>query len=220
MLWDAEIGRPVSGTPKPKSHGSMQLTGARLGRRRTAIGLKITAAGLILGLGSSCALWHRRPPKDAAGGTARGAAPTQAAAGAIANSNGASPGRQLVNQTLAGAGIATDDEVRESASGVGGGNGVPTAAAERRVGVVRVIGAHGKFVLIETTTGLGGVPLGDGQELHCRGPAAGGGEQTAVLQVSRERQAPFLVADVVSGEPKAGDVAYFPVKKGKKASGD
>jgi hypothetical protein len=92
---------------------------------------------------------------------------------------------------------------------------VPIAGAERRVGVVRVIGAHGKFVLIDTTTGYGDVPLIEGLNLHSRGSAAGGGVQTAELKVSRERQAPFLVADVVSGEPQTGDVAYFTVKKKK-----
>ena len=87
-------------------------------------------------------------------------------------------------------------------------NGVPAALAERRIGVVRVIGAHGRFVLIKMSSGNGDMSLRDGQELRCRGSVAGGGTQTAVVKVSRERQPPFVVADVVSGTPGVGDTAY------------
>jgi hypothetical protein len=117
---------------------------------------------------------------------------------------------------------AADAGAATAPESTGGGNGIPAASAERRVGVVRVIGAHGRFVLIETSIGYGGAAVPDGQELRCRGSVTGGGAQTALLKVSRERQAPYLVADVLSGEPQAGDVAYLavPDKKGAGHNGE
>jgi hypothetical protein len=210
------------------------LAGMRASRNRLwsawAFVGAVGAGGLILGLGSSCALWPGKRAKDQT--KAATPAPAQAAA---ANGGEAAAGRpverfrtsatvedvgaaatpslggELVAQALAGGNTGAGGTRGDG----GGGSGVPAASAERRVGVVRVIGARGKFVLIETTTGSGGVSLGEGQELRCRGSAAGGGEQTAVLKVSQERQAPFLVADVVSGEPQVGNVAYSAIEKKK-----
>jgi hypothetical protein len=196
--------------------------GSRAGQGRARFAFALVAAGLMAWLGNSCALWRGKRTKDQPAATtapeARGASGGGPAAGggpggrfvtsATVNDSAAgaptpSPGRELLDHALGGANAGPD------APHVSSGGGVPSAAAERRVGIVRVIGARGKFVLIETNTGYAGVSLAEGQELRCRGPAAGGGAQTAVLKVSRERQAPFLVADVVSGEPRAGDVAYF-----------
>ncbi len=182
----------------------------------------LAACGLILCLGNSCALWRGNAPPStpapARAQAANGAGPASGASSSrlvgratvddASDAEAPSPGRDLLEHAIGGG-----DELPPS--GIGGGNGVPVAGAERRVGVVRVIGAHGKFVLIDTTTGYGDVPLTEGQNLHSRGSAAGGGVQTAELKVSRERQAPFLVADVVSGEPQTGDVAYFTVEKKK-----
>ncbi len=192
------------------------------------------AGGVILWLGSSCASPGRKSPGDKSAPP-----PTPAPAAGAANTGGAentaptatmgrfvtsahvdnddaageapSPGRDLLAHALAGAAGANPAEARAETGREG--NGVPTAAAERRVGIVRVIGARGKFVLIETTNGVIGGTLAEGQELRCRGAATTGGAQTAVLKVARERQAPFLVADVVSGEPQAGDIAYFALEK-------
>jgi hypothetical protein len=203
------------------------------GWRRFAVWL--AAGGLIVSLESSCAYLHGIGAKAKAAAAAAATVPAQPngggatsgrfitrasvdqsgeagptrTAGPTGASGAASPGSELVEHALAGSESDAGGTVA-SVNGAGG-NGVPVAAAERRVGVVRVIGAHGRFVLIETTTGLGGVPLGAGQELRCRGAAAGGGVETATLKVSPERQAPYLVADVVAGIPQIGDVAYFAV---------
>jgi hypothetical protein len=202
------------------------------GRRGIVAGL--AAAGLIVGLECSCAQFHGKGVKKPAAATAAtGTAAVPAApagagvtaghfitrasveqtgtAGSTSTASAASPGSELVEHALAGAGPETGGTPTSSSSSGAGGDGVPIASAERRVGVVRVIGARGRFVLIETTTGVGGVPLGTGQELRCRGAASGGGVETATLKVSPERQAPYLVADVVSGVPQTGDVAYFAV---------
>ncbi len=88
----------------------------------------------------------------------------------------------------------------------------PAPAAEeiRRIGVVRVIGAGGTFLLIEARDSDVSADLPKGTELRCRGSAATGGEQTALLRVSPERRAPFVVADIVSGSPQVGDGVYLP----------
>jgi hypothetical protein len=189
---------------------------------------RLAAGGLVVTLGISCAAHHGKRAKSSsavaasaasaavAGPPAVAGAPTgrfltrasvdQPGAAAATGAGANSPGRELVEHALAGGGA----EAGESGPN-NGGTGVPVAGAVRRVGVVRVIGAHGRFVLIETSTGLGGVPVGEGQVLRCRGAASQGGVETAMLKVSPEREAPYLVADVVSGAPQTGDVAYFAV---------
>ena len=79
------------------------------------------------------------------------------------------------------------------------------AAVEHRVGTVRVIGNGQRFVLIE-------VPP-TGARRAARRPIAAllapprprDAATTATLRVSRERRRPFVVADVVAGEPHVGD---------------
>ncbi len=192
---------------------------------------------VLLGLGSSCAVWRGKNAagRKNTTPTATGAAATgQAQSGGPdsggpvgrlisrarvddaqvpASDNGPTPGRELIAHALA-AGADTGDSAARPAANIPvapatNTEGVPLASAERRVGVVRVIGAHGKFVLLETTLGSGEVLPKDGEELRCRGSAANGGVQTAVVKLSRERQPPFAVADVVSGTPQVGDMAYF-----------
>jgi hypothetical protein len=87
----------------------------------------------------------------------------------------------------------------------------PPAAQEiRRVGVVKVIGTGGTFLLIEARDSDLSAELPNGTELRCRGSAETGGAQTALLRVSPERRAPFIVADIVSGTPQVGDGVYLP----------
>jgi hypothetical protein len=87
----------------------------------------------------------------------------------------------------------------------------PTAVAERRVGVVRMIGAGRRFVLIEAAPSAQ-LALADGQELRCRTSPEAGGAQTALVRVGRERRQQFIVADVLDGQPNAGDSVYLTFK--------
>jgi hypothetical protein len=80
--------------------------------------------------------------------------------------------------------------------------------SESRVGAVRVIGAAGKFVLIEAPPSLAAA-LPDGLTLRCRTPEEGGGMQTAVVRVGRERRQQFVVADVIDGQPSVGDTVFY-----------
>ena len=83
------------------------------------------------------------------------------------------------------------------------------AVPEQRVGIVRVIGAHGSFVLIETPSAAFSTTVPAGHRLHCRPPGSTAGTSTADLRVSPERRHPFVVADVLTGLPSIGDVAYL-----------
>ena len=80
---------------------------------------------------------------------------------------------------------------------------------EQRLGTVRVIGAHGNFVLIETPSASVTAMIPTGHLLHCRPPGIIVGSSSADLRVSPERRQPFLVADVLSGSPAVSDVAYL-----------
>ncbi len=86
----------------------------------------------------------------------------------------------------------------------------PAAQEVRRIGLVKVIGAGGTFLLIEARDNDLIAGLANGTELRCRGSAETGGAQTALLRVSPERRAPFIVADIVSGSPQVGDGVYLP----------
>ena len=68
----------------------------------------------------------------------------------------------------------------------------------RRVGTVAVVNDELRFVLVDVGS------------LYT--PAAGtalksfsGGRETGILAVDPEKQRPFIVADIVKGEPKVGD---------------
>lgn len=88
---------------------------------------------------------------------------------------------------------------------------VAKASKETRVGEVRVIGAARRFVLIEVLPRPDLPTLSPGLELRTRAPAraASGGEQTGTLRVSPERRQPFIVADVIDGEPHLEDRVYY-----------
>lgn len=68
----------------------------------------------------------------------------------------------------------------------------------RRVGTVAVVNEELRFVLVDVGS------------LYT--PAAGtalksfsGGTETAILAVDAEKERPFIVADIVKGQPKVGD---------------
>lgn len=87
---------------------------------------------------------------------------------------------------------------------------VPTPRTqEPRLGTIRVIGAHGSFVLIDTASALVTAAVPVGTVLHCRPPGVNTGVSTADLRVSPERRAPFVVADVIAGTPTVGDTAFL-----------
>ena len=76
-----------------------------------------------------------------------------------------------------------------------------------RVGTVRVIGSAQRFVLIEVP-GSATSALPDGQLLRCTADPSAAAPTTATLRVGRERRRPYVVADVVSGEPHVGDTVF------------
>ena len=85
----------------------------------------------------------------------------------------------------------------------------PPTLPANHVGTVRAIGPDSRFVLLETVSPGGGPGLATGQELRClHAGAADASGPFALLRVSRERRPPFIVADVVSGQPLAGDDVY------------
>ena len=88
---------------------------------------------------------------------------------------------------------------------------IPAATREVRVGEIRVIGAGRRFVLVEVTQRPDLPFLSPGLELRSRSPASAaiGGEQTGDLRVSPERRQPFIVADVIAGEPHVGDPVFY-----------
>lgn len=85
----------------------------------------------------------------------------------------------------------------------------PPKASEQLVGRVKVIGAHGSFVLIEAPSALVTAAVPAGYLLRCHPFGTPSGAVTADLRVSPERRSPFLVADVISGSPSVGDAAYL-----------
>jgi hypothetical protein len=73
----------------------------------------------------------------------------------------------------------------------------------------------GEIVLVNEVAGFVLVDVGpyippDGEALKAFAPEVQPGEtgESAVLTVSIERARPFVVADIVSGEPARGDVVY------------
>ena len=83
------------------------------------------------------------------------------------------------------------------------------SSPEQRLGVIRAVGAHGSFVLIETPSASVTASLPTGSLLHCHPAGTVTGSSTADLRVSPERRQPFVTADVVAGTPTVGDIAYL-----------
>ncbi len=85
---------------------------------------------------------------------------------------------------------------------------ITTAPTAHRVGTVRVIGNAQRFVLIEVPSGATSA-LSDGQLLRCAADPSAAAPATATLRVGRERRRPYVVADVVNGEPRVGDAVFI-----------
>ena len=85
-------------------------------------------------------------------------------------------------------------------------NTLPTPK-EHRVGTVRVIGDGQRFVLVEVPPSGAG-PLPDGLMLHCSASPNADATANATLRISTERRRPYIVADVVDGEPHVGDAVF------------
>lgn len=122
-----------------------------------------------------------------------------------------------VANTRPGTGLAATTRVGPALPAAGANGLTATAAMRRsvketRVGEVRVIGGGRRFVLIEISSRPDLPLLAPGLELRSRVPTgsiAFGGEETATLRVSPERRQPFIVADVISGEPHVDDPVFF-----------
>lgn len=73
--------------------------------------------------------------------------------------------------------------------------------AHRAVGTVVLVNEEERFVLIDAGTHY---PPAMGQALK----SFSGGAETAVLALSKERRQPFLIADIIKGEPRRGDQVF------------
>jgi hypothetical protein len=74
----------------------------------------------------------------------------------------------------------------------------PAAVAVRVVGRITLVNEEAHFVLIDTGVAPSPAP---GETMKSRLS----GVETAELKVSEVRKRPFVVADIVKGEPRAGD---------------
>ncbi len=79
-----------------------------------------------------------------------------------------------------------------------------------RIGTIRTVGTGGRFVLVEIFAADNTTAIRDGQELSCVHPeTAGPARPAAIVRISAEHRPPFVVADVINGEPHIGDEIYF-----------
>lgn len=79
----------------------------------------------------------------------------------------------------------------------------PEASPVNWTGEIRMVNAPGNFVLVESTSAAAAVP---GEKYL----AMRGSGETAVLRMTSLRNHPFLIADIISGEPATGDRIYRP----------
>ncbi len=70
-----------------------------------------------------------------------------------------------------------------------------------RIGTITLVNEEERFVVVDT--GSGQVPA-EGSALK----VFGDGRETAVLAVGDVRRRPFIVADIVRGEPRKGDLVF------------
>lgn len=77
----------------------------------------------------------------------------------------------------------------------------PAEAAPIRIGEVALVNNSSEFVLVDIGSGIGPRP---GQALK----TFRDGAETGVLTVSPESKRPFIVGDIVRGEPAAGDEVF------------
>jgi hypothetical protein len=79
----------------------------------------------------------------------------------------------------------------------------PAAAPPQWIGVVKLVNEHDGYALVDAQNYAA---LPPGETLN----AVGEDRETGVLRVTADRQAPFFIADIVSGKPRAGDRVYSP----------
>jgi hypothetical protein len=77
----------------------------------------------------------------------------------------------------------------------------PQALPPARLGAIAFIDQENKFVLIDAETLAGAVP---GEPLVC----ISNQNETGTLRLSTLRNPPFLVADIIGGNPQKGDLVY------------
>ncbi|MEQ1861497.1 MAG: hypothetical protein ABMA13_16365 [Chthoniobacteraceae bacterium] len=73
--------------------------------------------------------------------------------------------------------------------------------APERVGVIVLVNEDSRFVLIDTTTGV--IPA-SGTALKALRHEA----EIAVLHAGEVQRRPFVVADIISGDPSRGDLVF------------
>lgn len=79
----------------------------------------------------------------------------------------------------------------------------PSANPPEWAGTIRMVNSAEKFVLIESNS-LSAIVPGETYTV------IGGGAETASVRMTALREPPFLIADVVSGSPSAGEKIYIP----------
>lgn len=73
--------------------------------------------------------------------------------------------------------------------------------APERAGVIVLVNEEQRFVLIDTTTGT--IPAAGTALKALRGEA-----EVAVLHAGEVQRRPFVIADIVTGQPARGDVVF------------
>ncbi len=79
----------------------------------------------------------------------------------------------------------------------------PSATPIDWAGVIRLVNEDERFVLIQAQGTTGVIA---GEKYLCIRDAA----ETGVLRMTALRNPPFLIADILSGDPRAGDKVYLP----------
>lgn len=77
----------------------------------------------------------------------------------------------------------------------------PQAVPPARIGTISFIDEENGFVLVDAETLAGALP---GEPLVCIANQS----ETGMLRMSSLRNPPFIVADIISGKPRKGDLVY------------
>ncbi len=79
----------------------------------------------------------------------------------------------------------------------------PAATAPQWAGSIRMVNTAEKFVLVESNTATSVIP----GETYL---SIGNSSETSSLRMTNLKNPPFLIADIVSGDPSPGDKIYLP----------
>lgn len=79
----------------------------------------------------------------------------------------------------------------------------PTASAVQWAGEIRMVNIAENFVLVESNSAGTTIPGG-------KYVAVKNGRETGVVRITSLRNPPFLIADIISGDPSPGDKIHFP----------